>query len=129
MPDRRSLSWIGQAAKEFRDLPEAVQDAVIFQLGRVQDGKMPDDFKKVQGIKGATVLEIRERYDTNTYRCAYTAQLHHAVYVLTCFMKKSRQGAKADPDDIARIQRRLRVAIDEDADWDEEGRRKRPTHA
>lgn len=76
---------------------------------------MPDDFKKVQGIKGAVVYEIRERYDTNTYRCIYTAQLKYAVYILTCFMKKSRHGIRTDPADIARIQRRLRVAIDEDA--------------
>lgn len=124
MPDRRPLSWIGQAAKEFNDLPEEAQDAMIFQLGRVQEGKMPDDFKKVQGIKGAAVYEIRERYDTNTYRCAYTTQLKQAVYVLTCFVKKSRHGIKTDPDDIARIQRRLRVAIEEDARRAEDRSRK-----
>ncbi|MGI8858292.1 MAG: type II toxin-antitoxin system RelE/ParE family toxin [Thermomicrobiales bacterium] len=108
---KRGIAWLRQAAKEFREFPDEVQDAIDFQLHRILAGNMPDDFDKLNAIKGMTVYEIRERFKTNTYRCAYIAFFEQDVFVLTCFMKKARQGVKTDKKDIDRIQRRVAALI------------------
>lgn len=118
---KREIAWLRQAAREFRDFPDEVQDAIDFQLQRVLLGKMPDDFNKLNGIKGATVYEIRERFNTNTYRCVYIAAFEQDVFVLTCFMKKARQGVKTDKKDIERIQQRVTALIAGDARLKEAG--------
>lgn len=112
---RRKLDWVAQAKKDFMAFPADVQYTMGFQLGLVQDGGMPDDFEKIEGIDGPAVYEMRERFDGNAYRCVYTAHLAHRVYVLHAFIKKSTRGRKTALHDIALIRRRLAAAMRADA--------------
>jgi phage-related protein len=60
-------------------------------------------------------MEIVDDDDGDTYRAIYTVRLQSGVYLLHAFQKKSRHGVKTDQRDIALIKRRLRAAIEEDA--------------
>jgi phage-related protein len=48
--------------------------------------------KPLKGFGGARVMEIMDRYATNTYRAVYTAQFSNVIYVLHAFQKKSKSG-------------------------------------
>ncbi len=63
--------------------------------------------KPLRGFGGASVMEVIEDYDRNTYRAVYTVRFAEAVYVLHCFQKKSRQGIATDRRDIDLIKERL----------------------
>jgi phage-related protein len=51
-----------------------------------------------------------EDWEGNTYRAVYTVKFTEFVYVLHCFNKKSKGGAKTPLLDIALIKARLRLA-------------------
>ena len=56
------------------------------------------------------MFEIVEDFDGDTYRAIYTVQFREIVYVLYAFQKKSPKGIKTARDDIALVERRLRIA-------------------
>jgi len=64
----------------------------------------------MKGFGGASVLEIVEDDDGNTYRAVYTVRFKGAVYVLHAFQKKSKHGIKTPQSDIDLIKSRLRQA-------------------
>jgi phage-related protein len=66
--------------------------------------------KPLKGFSGARVMEIIDRYDTNTYRAVYTAQFSNVIYVLHVFQKKSKSGIATPQKDIELIRRRLAEA-------------------
>jgi phage-related protein len=66
--------------------------------------------KSLKGFGGAKVMEIVDRYDTNTYRAVYTVQLAGKIYVLHAFQKKSKKGIATPPKDIELIRQRLAAA-------------------
>lgn len=75
------------------------------------------DAKPLKGFNGASVLEIVEDYDTDTYRAVYTVRFEEAVYVLHCFQKKSTLGIKTPKQDIDLIRRRYQIAEQEHRAW------------
>ncbi|MBT4664207.1 MAG: type II toxin-antitoxin system RelE/ParE family toxin, partial [Methylococcales bacterium] len=60
------------------------------------------------------VMELVERYNKDTYRAVYVANIGGVVYVLHCFKKKSKQGIKTPKEDIDLIRQRLRQAKEEE---------------
>ena len=94
----RPLVFVNNARKELKALPEDVQDDLGQALLDVQWGDVPTNAKPMKGFRGVTVMEIVERYRTNTYRAVYTARLEGVIYVLHCFQKKSKRGATPKPD-------------------------------
>jgi len=77
--------------------------------------------KSLHGFGGASVREIVDDYDGETYRAVYTVRLRSGVYLLHAFQKKARRGIKTDQHDIELIKRRLNAAIKEDARRTKEG--------
>lgn len=63
--------------------------------------------KSLKGFGGTKVMEIIDRYDTNTYRAVYTVQFASVIYVLHAFQKKSKSGIATPQKDIELIHRRL----------------------
>jgi phage-related protein len=59
---------------------------------------------------GASVFELVEDHDGNTYRVVYAVRFKEVVYVLHAFQKKSPKGSKTARVDIDMIERRLKVA-------------------
>lgn len=56
------------------------------------------------------VMEIIDRYDTNTYRAVYTVQFADVIYVLHAFQKKSKRGIATPQKELDLIRRRLAEA-------------------
>jgi phage-related protein len=68
-----------------------VQREIGFALRRAQDGGKHPDAKPLKGFGGASVMEIVEDHDGDTYRAVYTVRFADAVYVLHVFQKKSKK--------------------------------------
>ena len=66
--------------------------------------------KPLRGFGGASVLEVVENHDGDTYRAVYTVRFTDVIYVLHSFKKKSKKGAKIPQREIALIKQRLRRA-------------------
>ncbi len=103
----KEIAWIGSSHDDLRNNPRAVQQAVGYQLHRVQNGLEPHDFKPMP-IVGKGVIEIRIKEDNGEYRVFYVASLADCVYVLHSFRKKTQ---KTSDKDIAKGQKRYRDAV------------------
>ncbi len=91
-------------------MPEDVRDAFGFSLFQVQGGLNPLSAHIMRGFTGASVLEIKNDFDGDTYRCVYTVRFAEAVYILHAFMKKSARGIETSQNDIRLIKDRLKIA-------------------
>lgn len=80
-----------------------------FQLGLVQEGQDPDDWKPMTTI-GAGVREIRIREASGAFRVIYIAKFESAIFVLHCFQKKTQ---KTSREDIALATQRLKDVMKE----------------
>jgi phage-related protein len=86
----KPLIFRNSTYKDLLALPaEVVQDAG-FQLGKVQDGREPDDWKAMPSV-GQGVMELRLWQTSGTYRVIYVAKFAEAVFVLHCFQKKTEK--------------------------------------
>lgn len=99
---------MGSALKDLRKFPQAVRRQIGFDLDAVQCGETPGTAKSLKGVPG--VMELIERYDTDTYRAVYVANIAGKVYVLHCFKKKSKRGIKTPKEDRDLNRQRLRLA-------------------
>ncbi len=106
----RPVIWLGDSRKNIRAFPKKVQQELGGAIFIVQCGGMPDHAKFLKGF-GSGVLEIVERFDTNTYRVVYAIQFANAVYILHAFQKKSKRGIKTSGQDINLIKKRLQLAF------------------
>ncbi len=104
------IIWLGSTKKAVQDFPLTVRQAVGFALFQAQLGGKHADTKPLKGFGGASVLEIVERFDGDTYRAVYTVKFAGVLYVLHAFQKKSKQGIKTPKQDINLIKKRLQQA-------------------
>lgn len=84
--------FISSAQDDLCELPEDVKDEIGYSLYVAQCGGTPDNAKPLKGREFRGVWEIVSRHQTDTYRGVYTIRFKKAVYVLHCFMKKSKTG-------------------------------------
>lgn len=104
--DRKPLYFHPSCEKDYRNLPEAVQDDAGYNLDLVQQGKRPEvSFGPLHQL-GSGVMELRLDEDTDTYRIVYVAKLSEAVFVLDAFKKKSPTGRRIPKNIKNRIQQR-----------------------
>jgi len=114
----KDLVWMGTSLDDLRDLPKGVQLEIGHALREAQDGGKAKIVKPMKGEGyGASVLEIVEDYNTDTYRCVYTVKFEEAIYVLHSFQKKSTQGIKTPQREIDIINARLRDAGELHKQW------------
>ena len=109
--------WLGSSLDDLREFPDEPRREVGFALGEAQIGKKHPDAKPLKGFRGASVLEIVEDYDTDTYRAVYTVRFEEAVYVLHCFKKKSKSGISTSKQDVDLVERRFKQAEKEHQEW------------
>ena len=98
----KPLAWLGSSLDDLRAFPADAKRAAGYQLGRVQQGLMPDDWKPMPTV-GAGVYEIRIRTKLE-HRVFYVAKYEEAVYVIHAFEKRTAQTSNAD---IALARKRL----------------------
>lgn len=85
MASLKEIVWAGSSKKDIGELPEEVKDEIGQALFEVQCGLTPASAKPLKGFGGASVLEIREHYQSDTYRAVYTVRFAEYVYVLHVF--------------------------------------------
>jgi phage-related protein len=107
--------WVSGSKADLKSFPEPVQKGVGYALWFAQIGDKHPHAKPLRGFGSGGVLEIIEDSDGNTYRAVYTVRFAECVYVLHCFQKKSKRGAKTPTPDVELIRSRLRLAH---ADYD-----------
>ena len=100
----KEIRWIGSAYGDLLAFPEEARRQAGFQLGKVQAGLDPDDWKPFDEI-GAGVREMRIRDDAGAFRVLYVAKFDEAIYVLHCFHKKTQQTSRSDKE-IAKVRYR-----------------------
>ncbi len=110
----RPVYWVGSAKDDLRAFPADVQDVMGYALELAQRGSKHPGAKPLKGFGGASVLEIIDDFDGETYRTIYTVRLRSGVYVLHAFQKKSKRGITTPMYEIDLINARLRAAAHED---------------
>jgi phage-related protein len=106
----KPVIWIGSSLIDLKELPPEVQNNLGYALYFAQTNLKHPKAKPMKGFKGASVLEIVEDYDSDTYRAVYTVKLAGVVYVLHVFQKKSKHGIATPKPDLELIETRLKLA-------------------
>jgi phage-related protein len=89
MDDEKQIPWIGSAYEDLPAFPKDARKEAGFQLGKVQAGLEPADWKPCDGV-GAGTREIWIREASGIYRVMYVAKFEEVIYVLHCSQKKTR---------------------------------------
>jgi phage-related protein len=97
MSEDKEIRWVGSSYDDLLDFPHEPRREAGFQLGKVQAGLDPDDWKPFDDA-GSGVREIRIRDAAGIFRVMYVAKFVDAIYVLHCFQKKTEATAKRDKD-------------------------------
>lgn len=95
MQNEKEIRWVGSSYQDLLAFPKDARKEVGFQLGKVQAGLEPADWKPFNDV-GAGVKEIRIKETSGIYRVMYVAKFEEAVYVLHCFAKKTQVTRKHD---------------------------------
>jgi phage-related protein len=114
----KPIVWMGDSLDVIRGFSMAGRQRAGFELGRVQAGQEPTDWKPMPTV-GPGVREVRVHAE-NEYRVLYVASFRRCVYVLHAFAKKSGRTSKAD---LETGKNRLRhVVLREERNRDEASR-------
>ncbi|SDH46460.1 type II toxin-antitoxin system RelE/ParE family toxin [Paraburkholderia phenazinium] len=105
----KEIRWVGSSFDDLLAFPDEARRQAGFQLGKVQAGLDPDDWKPFDAV-GAGTREIRITEANGIYRVMYVAKFVEAVYVLHCFQKQTQATSRHDRD-IAEA--RYRAVINE----------------
>lgn len=90
----KPVCWLGSSLEDVRAFPADARRAAGYELGRVQQGLMPSDWKSMS-VVGSGVFEIRVRTRVE-HRVFYVAKYEEAVYVLHACEKRTRRTSDAD---------------------------------
>lgn len=93
----KTVAFRGSSLDDLRSFPSSVMREAGYQIDRIQNGLLPDDFKPMTSL-GSAVAEIRIWDEAGAFRVIYVAKFENAVYVLHCFQKKSQKTSKKDID-------------------------------
>ena len=95
MSNDKEISWVGSSYDDLLAFPDEPRSEAGFQLGKVQAGLEPTDWKPFDEV-GAGTREIRIKEASGIYRVMYVAKFEEAIYVLHCFQKKTQATSKQD---------------------------------
>ena len=90
----KRLEFVGSSLEDIRVFPAEARRAAGFELGFVQRGLDPSDWKPMNDV-GAGVREIRIHV-LGEWRVLYVAKFAAAVYVLHAFQKKIQKTRRED---------------------------------
>jgi phage-related protein len=116
-PQIKPVVWIGSSKDDLIAFPDEVMSAVGYALYEAQKRNKHPSAKPLHGFGGASVLDIVEDHDGDTYRAVYTVRLAGRVYVLPAFQKKSKTGIKTPKAEIDLLKARLKRAEELHAEW------------
>ncbi len=98
------IDWEGTSYSDLMAFPADAKHSAGFQLGRLQAGLDPADWKPLTGLANdiTGVKEIRIWSEDGGYRVAYATKFGDVISVLHCFEKKTQQTEKKDIDLIVK---------------------------
>ena len=88
------LEFVGSSLDALREFPAEARRAAGFELGFVQRGLDPSDWKPMNDV-GAGAQEIRIHV-LGEWRVLYIAKFAAVVYVLHAFQKKTQKTRRED---------------------------------
>ena len=88
------LEFVGSSLDDLREFPAEARRAAGFELGFVQRGLDPLDWKPMNDV-GSGVREIRIHV-LGEWRVLYVAKFAAAVYVLHAFQKRTQKTRRED---------------------------------
>jgi len=113
----KPVRWIGSSKEDLSSFPDEVRRRVGGALWEAQIGGKVPYARPLRGFGGASVLEIVDDFDGNTFRAVYTVRFARAVYVLHAFQKKSKRGIATPKAELDVIDRRLERAREDYEQW------------
>ena len=113
----KPVEWVGSSRKDIQSLPPRICKQFGLALFQAQLGSRSPKAKPLSGFGGASVLEIVENFDGDTYRAIYTVRFQEVIYVLHVFQKKSRHGIQTPQKDMDLVRVRLKQAETMYAEW------------
>jgi phage-related protein len=118
----KPVRWIGSSRDDLRAFPQDVRNRVGGALWEAQLGRKAIYAKALHGFGGASVLEVVDDFDGDTYRAVYTVRFAGVVYVLHVFQKKSKRGVATPKRDLDLVHERLKRAKEDYLLWQSEQR-------
>jgi phage-related protein len=106
----RNIVWIGSSRSDLKSFPSEVQKVIGYALYQAQLGRKAPCAKPLTGFGGASVTEIADYYQRDTYRAVYTVKFSDVLYVLHAFQKKSKKGIATPKTHLDLVKKRLKVA-------------------
>ncbi len=107
----KEIVFLGDSKEKLRAFPEETRISMGHALREAQEGGKALYAKPLERHRrGATVIEICDDHDGNTYRVMYTVKIGSKLYVLHAFQKKSKKGIETPKTEIEVIKARLRKA-------------------
>ena len=91
----KEIRRVGSSYDDLLAFPKDPRREAGFQLGKVQAGLEPTNWKPFDDV-GAGTKEIRIKEASGVYRVMYVAKFEEAIYVLHCFQKKTQATSKQD---------------------------------
>ena len=93
----KPIAFRGTSLADLRNFPDGARREAGFQLGLVELGRDPFDWKPMVTI-GSGVREIRIREPEGAFRVIYVAKFETSLFVLHCFQKKTQATSRKDID-------------------------------
>jgi phage-related protein len=88
------IVWMGGSKSKIQNFHVRARQQAGYQLRRVQQGLLPNDWKPMASIGGGAIeIRLHEPYE---HRVIYVAKFEEAVYVLHAFEKKTQKTGKRD---------------------------------
>ena len=107
----KEIIFLGDSRETLRSFPEETRISMGYALRVAQEGGKASYAKPLKGLGGgATVIEICDDHDGDTYRVMYTVKIGSTLYVLHAFQKKSKKGAETPKAELEIVKLRLRKA-------------------
>lgn len=96
--EEKPIRWLGSSYRDLLGFPAAARRELGHNLGLVQNGMAPADFKPMEQV-GPGTYEVRVQTSENgrvIHRVFYVAKFPEAVYVLHAFQKHTQATSKHD---------------------------------
>jgi phage-related protein len=107
----KKIEFLGDSKEVLRRFPDESRVRMGHALHIAQEGGKTSYAKPMKGLGGsATVIEICDDHDGETYRVMYTVKIGEKVYVLHAFQKKAKKGIATPKTEIDIIIIRLKKA-------------------
>lgn len=109
----KGIEFLGDALDVIRSFPQETRVSMGHALHVAQEGGKVLYAKPLKGLGGgATVIEICDDWEGNTFRVMYTVKIGSKVYVLHAFQKKSKRGIETPKVELEIVKARLKQARD-----------------